>query len=283
MFRDIESVHELRHVKLSVASHECCNVSVLVAVIVICHEKQRFYRLFLVQAEEIRNFIDRLGSWSVHFFHRKHLNVVLSLCIHTLCPFHGSCHGTFFTVCDLTLAHFRNRRELVRIAAAYSAGVSLYRSEVKSAPREDLLVRFVHVLIALVETFLVAVERIRVLHDELSAPHQSESRSCLVSVLRLDLVKIHRQLSVGVDVCPHDVCEYLLMRRSEAELTSVSVLYSPELRSVRVPSAGFLPELRRLDSRHMYLLSSCSVHLFSDYSFDLSQRPPSERHEAVNA
>jgi hypothetical protein len=43
-----------------------------------------------------------------------------------------------------------------------------------------------------------------------------------------------------------------------------------------VPAAGGLPELGRVDDRHVQLLASDPVHLLAQDLVDLAQRPPGE-------
>ena len=84
----------------------------------------------------------------------------------------------------------------MRVASAYSSGICFNRSESKAAAGENLLVCLVHVIVTLVKTLEVPVKGIGVLHYKLSAAHETESRSCFVSVFGLYLIEVHRQLPV---------------------------------------------------------------------------------------
>ena len=76
----------------------------------------------------------------------------------------------------------------MRIASADRASVRLYRTAVQSAALEDLLIRMVHIHVALIQTLLVDIKGIRILHDELSGTQQSKTRTRFISVLGLNLI-----------------------------------------------------------------------------------------------
>ena len=233
----IQRIHQLRHIEFSVASHESCHISVLLAVIVICHEQKSFHRLLFLYTQECRYVFYSLCSRSFNFLQRKLLYIILRLRIGTFSSFNGSCHITFLTVGDLAFAHLGYRSELMGITSAYGSRICFHRSECKAASCEYPVICIVHILVALVQAFEVPVEGIRILHYEFSAPHETEPRSRFIPVLRLYLIKVCRQLSVRVDIVPDDISENLLVRRSQTEFSAVPVLESPQFRPIRIPSA----------------------------------------------
>src|SRR4029077_14833848 len=107
------------------------------------------------------------------------------------------------------------RREIVgRLAAAHHPRLRLHLVVLEPAPPEDLVVRALMRTEARLESFLVAVERIRVLHDELADADETRARPRLVAVLRLEVVPGLRQLPVALELA----CmkrERLLMRERE--------------------------------------------------------------------
>ena len=107
------------------------------------------------------------------------------------------------------------------------------------APANVLFVphTLIHDLVGLIETFLVNVKGVSVLHDELTGTDNTESRSLLVSVLVLDLIKRNRQILVGSESISYSLCERLLMRRSEAERSAASIAHSEHLGAELLPSS----------------------------------------------
>ena len=78
------------------------------------------------------------------------------------------------------------------------------------------------------------------------AAHHAETRADLVAELGLDLVEVHRQLAVALQLAARDVGDDFLVRRPGDEIALVPVLDAQQLRAVLGPAAGFLPELGRL-------------------------------------
>ena len=62
----------------------------------------------------------------------------------------------------------------------------------------------------------------------------------------------------------------------------MSVLDSPQFRTISVPTAGFLPQFCRLNSRHQDFLSTLGIHFFTDDGFDLLQNTVTHGHEAID-
>ena len=97
---------------------------------------------------------------------------------------------------DGSLAGFGDDHELVAALAADGAGIGLHRAVCQAATGENAAVSVIHLIIALIQAGFVAVEGIKILHDELAAAHQAEPRPDLVAELVLDLVQHQRQLPV---------------------------------------------------------------------------------------
>ena len=283
VFRNVQRVYQLYHVQFTVASDESRYVAVWLVFFIVSYEQQSLDGLFLRQTQEVCNFFDGLGARSVYFFHFQQFHIItVGLCVHAFCSFYGSSHVAVVAVSDFTFAYFRQCSEFVGVAAADGTGVRFYRTECQAASGEYSVVSIVHFIVALVQTFEVLVEGVCVLHDELTASHQTESRACFISVLGLNLVQVHRQLSVGSYVVTDDVGENFFVSWTQAEFSLVSVLYSPHFRTVREPSAGFLPQFCRLQSGHVNFLCALAVHFLTDDVFNLADRSPAQRHEAVN-
>ena len=184
---------------------------------------------------------------------------------------------------DGLLADFAQRAEFVGTRAADGAGVRFHGAVVQPAAVEHVAVGVIIQLIGLRQAFLVAVEAVVVLHDELAGPDEAEAGTRLVSVFVLDLVQLHRELAVGRDVLAHDVGEDFLVRGTQAELPAVAVLDAPQLGAVGRPAAGFLPELGGFEDARLDLLGADGVHLLAHDVLDLAEGAGSQGEVCVNA
>ena len=84
----------------------------------------------------------------------------------------------------------------MRGISADRAGIRFHRAEIKTASRKDSRIGVIHIAIAQIQALFIPIEGIGILHDELPAAHQSETRPRLIPVFRLDLIEIDRQLTV---------------------------------------------------------------------------------------
>ena len=126
------------------------------------------------------------------------------------------------------------------------------------------------------EAVLVAIERIRVLHDELADAEQTPARTRLVAVLRLEVVPGLRQLPVALKLARVEG-EGLLVGQRQHELAARAILHVEDLGD-RV-AAGRLPELDRREHRREPLLRADRRHLLTDDLLDLPVNAPAERRE----
>ena len=182
---------------------------------------------------------------------------------------------------DCVLARVGQHLELVRCAAADLAGVGGDRAEFEPEPGEDPGVRVVHQPVRLQHAGVVDIERVRILHDEFARSHHPEARAHLVAELGLDMVEVHRQLPVALQILARDVGDHFLGRRLEDEIALMTVLQTQQLGPILVPASRFLPELGRLDDRHQELDSAGPIHFFAHDGFDLAQHAQSQRHPGV--
>ena len=158
---------------------------------------------------------------------------------------------------ERVLADRGDGHELLARVAADLPRLRLHRAEREPAAREDLLVRARtsrrRTPGSPVE---VAVEGVRVLHQELACPQQPEARPQLVAVLPVDLVEVHRQVAVRRVLARDERRDDLLGRGREAEPGLLAVLEPEHHRPVRGVAAAALPELERLDDRQDRLLGA---------------------------
>ena len=281
-FGDVQSVDQLDLVHLAVAADEGCHVADGIVVGHLYLVQQRLDALVLGQTEEIADVLDGLGARSELLF--QGLFVLLGhYGIAEIRLLIGGCHIAVVAVEDGLLAHFAQRAELVRTGAADGAGVRFYRSVVEPAAVEHVAVRLIVQLVRVVEAFDVAVEAVVILHDELAAADEPETGTRFVSVFVLDLIQLHRKLTVGRDVLAGDVRKDFLVGGSQTELSAVAVLDAPQLGSVGRPAAGFLPQFGGFQNAGLDLLGADGVHLFAHDVLDLAQRAGAEGQISVNA
>ena len=125
---------------------------------------------------------------------------------------------------ERVLARARRREEVDRLAAAHHPRLGLRppgtraRSARRSGGRRRSCARKLSL-----EPLLVAVERVRVLHDELAHAEEAAARPRLVAVLRLEVVPGLRQLLVALDLARVEG-ERLLVRQRQDEPPAGAVL-----------------------------------------------------------
>ena len=100
---------------------------------------------------------------------------------------------------------------------------------------------------------LVAVDRVRVLHQELAYAEHPEPGTELVAVLPLDLVDVLRQVAVGREIGGRHQGDDLFLRRAEDEVAIVAIRQLEERVPVEVVAAGRPPRIGRKDDRHPQL------------------------------
>ena len=164
-------------------------------------------------------------------------------------------------------------------AVAHISAVGLYGCRLQSAACENALIRLVHRPVALIRAFGIGVEAVRILHDELLRAHQTETRTRLVTELRLDLVDRDGKLTVGGYRISHEVRDLLLCGRAHGHHALGAVLEAEHVRAHRIPTAGLLPEFGGLQRGHENLKRTCDVHLLAHDVLDLAESAYAERHE----
>ena len=172
--------------------------------------------------------------------------------------------------------------ELVGKRAAHHAHVRRDRDGAHPEPLEDPHVGAVLCPVADVQPILIAVRRVRVLHDELADPDQAVARTRLVAPLRLEVVDLERELPVRADDVAEQVGNDLLVRHRKDHVAARAVLEAAHLDADLVVAPGLAPDVRRVDDRHEHLLAADRVHLLADDLLDALLHPESERQEGVD-
>ena len=170
---------------------------------------------------------------------------------------------------DGVLANFGEEDELLGDLAADGAGVGLDRQGGNAAPVEDVGVGASHGVVGALESFLIAIEGVRILHDELTDADQAAARPRLIAEFLLDLVESHRQLAVGLHGPAHEVRDRLFVGGSEDVLVLAPVAQAEEYLAVGFVPAGLAPEFEWLDDRHEEFLGAGGVHFVADNRLDL--------------
>ena len=101
------------------------------------------------------------------------------------------------TAQDQVLARFGGDHEFLTGGAANGTAVGFHGNRLQAAAAKNAPVGPVHRRIGLAQRAFVGVEGVGVLHDEFASPHQTETGPDLIAKLGLNLIKIHRQLTVG--------------------------------------------------------------------------------------
>ena len=192
----------------------------------------------------------------------------------------GSVIGSV-AVCDNVFAAFSQYLEFVRAGAADAAGVCGDGAEFQTQTGKDTAVSVVHILIGRLKRGVVGMEGISVFHDELARAHHTETRAHFVAEFGLDMVKVFRQLFVAVDFFAYDVGNNFFTGWTHAEIAVMTVFQAQQFFTIKLPAAGFLPQLGRLYHRHQQLHATCAGHFFAHDIFNFAQYAQTHRHPSI--
>jgi len=167
------------------------------------------------------------------------------------------------------------------VAAADVAGVGFHGAELERHAAQNARIAVAHLGVGGVETGLIQVVGIAVLHGELAGPHDAETRADLVAKLGLDLVEVAGKLPVALHLPTEEIGDHLFVRWTQAEVPFMAVLHAQHFRAHLRPAAGFLPQLRRLHHWQQHFLSTAGVEFFADDGLDLADDPQPQGQPAV--
>ena len=223
----------------------------------------RFDGLLHIRIEEVANHLDRVLPRGFYDF--------LFLVIRDIAGnrlridrFDIRCEITVFAIYDIGFAGISQHFEFMRRIATDRAGVCDDRTEFQTAAGENAPVCIIHQFVLLIETFLIHIEGVAVLHDEFAASHQAETRTLLIAVLILDLIDRDRQLLVGRGIHGNERRHQFFMCRSQTVVSAVTILQLEHFFPIYGPASRLLPDLRRLYDRHQDLLCACLIDLLTD-------------------
>ena len=273
----LDKINDLHIIDLMVTANKCQH-----QLISICLESHCLDALFQRQAQALCHQLNGVGIRSCHLLQRLHFFLCRPDDIQ-LRLFIAGCIITAVAVSDVGLTGCRQHGELMGMAAADGAVISLYRAEIQPHAGIDTGVGIIHLLIREIHAFLVLVKGIQILHDELPAAHQTEAWTDFITILILNLIQHQRQLLVGTHFITHQGSHHFLVGRSQAELAAMTVTHPEHLITVHAPAAAFLPDFRRLHNRHGNLLAACLVHFLTDNLLNLLDSTPCQRQISIKA
>ena len=147
---------------------------------------------------------------------------------------------------------------------------------------KDALVGIALILVGNIQTSIINIEGICILHDELTAADQTCARTGFITILRLDLVNRQRQVLVRGVLILHQEGEHLLVGRSQEIVPALTVLQLEQSRTIFIPAIGRLVRLCRKKRRKVNFLSADTVHLFTNNCLYLAQQTQAKRKPRVD-
>ena len=133
---------------------------------------------------------------------------------------------------------------------------------------------------AALEPRLVAIERVRILHDEFADAEQPVTRPRLVTILRLEVIEHLRELPVRLELGRVER-ERLLVAHRQDERAAARVLQPEQDRDL--DASRSLPQRGRRQHRREHLLRAERAELLADDVRDLLVNAPAERQERPEA
>jgi hypothetical protein len=274
--RRLDRVDELRLVDVVVAADDRHDEPAVAG-----HEECRLRRLAGGDAQERRERVDRGRAGRLDVLHRQGV-LRLRIGLADLGDLLVLGVAALIAQDERVLAVVVEDHELMSAGAAHDPDIGTYRDRFEAQPLERPLIGAVLIAVALVEAGVIPVAAIGVLHDELADADQAAPGSRLVAELRLEVVDHHRQLAIAL----HDVAEEdrddLLVGHRENHVALAAILEAHELGADLEVAAALLPDLGRMDDRHLHLLGADPVLLFADDLLDALADAEPERQQRVD-
>ena len=174
-------------------------------------------------------------------------------------------------------------QELLGARAAHRAAHRGHDNVAQAQALEDAFIGVALSLVGGVQSLVIDVEGVGVLHDELTAADQAGARAGLVAILRLNLVESGGQVLVrGVHVLDEER-EHLLVRGGQQVVAALTVIELEQRRAVLFPAVRCLVGVGGDQAREVHLLCTHRVHFLADDVLNLAQRTQAEGQPRVNA
>src|SRR5437660_202222 len=184
---------------------------------------------------------------------------------------------------DAGLPGLREYDEFMAEVAADRAGFGTHRDRLQPHPRKGPQVSDEHLVVGTPRRGLIDIEGIGVLHQELAASHDAETRALLVAELPLDMIEIERQAFVGFHVGAENLGDHLLVGGPKQEFALVPIGDAQHFRAVGVVASAFAPEIGKLQRRHQQFQCAGAVLFLAHDLLDLLQDPEAQRQPSVDA
>ena len=184
---------------------------------------------------------------------------------------------------ERVLTDRRRVQEFLGPRASHRTGVGLHDHVVETEPLEDALVGIALRHVGRIEALVGRIERIGVLHRELTAAQQTGARTRLVAVFVLDLVDRQGEVLVRRVQVLHQEGEGLFVRRRQQVVGVLAILQPEDPVAVLLPSTGRLVRLPRHERREVHLLGPRRGHLLADDALEAVLHPEPERQPGEDA
>ena len=142
--------------------------------------------------------------------------------------------------------------EFLRGSSTDGAAVCVDGNSLQSTAFKNPPVGLVHGRVRLFQIRFAGMKGVGVLHDEFTASHQAEPRPNFIAEFGLDLIKVDRQLAVGLQKIAGQTGDHFFVGWSEPKLAALAILeveHDPLACGVALPATTPLPEFGRLKLR----------------------------------
>ncbi len=246
------------------------------------HEKDRLGCLIRANVQEVGQGGNGGGARRVHLFQRQ-------LCARgrlRLAEGGYLAIGAVVTVVannDRVLTNRQQRHKLVRHAAAHHAHIALHGNDIHACAAEDIEVGLVDVRVEGIQTRLVAIKRVRILHGELAHTNDAGARARLVAEFGLDLVEHKGKLAIAADNLLRHVGHDLFVRHAQHHVAPVAILEARHVITNLIPAPRLLPQFGGMHHRQRDFLAANRVHLLADDPFNFALDAQPQRQEIKDA
>ena len=240
-----------------------------------------FSRFFYRQIEECAYVSNGFAVRSFYFCFFQHSFVSSFDNVH-FCFFYVCCVVTLGAVNDFCFTTFSDYHKFMATAATDSTAICFYRTEGQTATVEYVGVSIIHSFVGYVQASFVTVKGVSVFHDEVTATHQTEARTTFITEFILNLVNVHRKLTVGTHVTFNQGGYHFFVGRAKAVFTVMTVFQTNHFCTVSAPTTTFLPNFSRLHDGHHNFLCTSSIHFFTNDVFNFFQYAPCQGQVAVH-
>src|SRR5690606_2167175 len=173
-------------------------------------------------------------------------------------------------------------QEFFGLGSAHGTCLSEHWNNFQAQALEDLQVRTAVGHVGLIQTFIIDVKGVGILHDEFTAAQQASTWACFVAVLVLDLVQVNRQVLVRVVQVLNQQREHFLVAWSQDVVRSLAVLEAEQAIAVFSPTSGLLIRFTWQQCREVNFLCTNSVHFLANDSFNSRKDLQTQRQPGIN-